>query len=176
MKDELYGPCSKHDGCDWCMKGFNQQSPSSTTFVWPNSRWENIIEVDLKECIVRVWTEFCSFLSGCSENCCRHSVSQKAKYYLTCWLTISCSRKVLRRGLTYVFYDLTLAKLTVFYLLLCWFELIGFVSCSPASWTTCLHFDSRQEVHERSFLHGRSIVSFPPSFFHLTLSSPVRWN
>ena len=85
-----------------------------------------------------------------------------AKHYLTCSLTISFSRKVLRRGLTYVFYDLTLVKLTAFYSLLCWFELIGFVSCSPASWTTCLQFDSRQEVHERSF---------PSWTFHRVLSN-----
>ena len=172
----MNGTCSKPDGCDSCMMGFNQQAPSSTAFVWPNSGWENIIEVDRKECIVRVWTEFCSFLLGCSEHCCRHSVSRKARHFLTCWLTINCSRKVLRRGLTYVVDDLALVKWTVFYLLLCWFELFGSVSCSPAFWTTFLQFDSRHEIHEHSFLHGRSIVSFPPYFLHLTLSSPVRRN
>ena len=176
MKDELNGTCSMHDGYDGCVKGFNQQSPSSTAFVWPNSGWENITEVDLKECIVRVWNEFCPFLLGCSERCCRHSLSKKARRFLTYWLTISCSRKVLRRGLIYVVYDLALAKWTVFYLLLCWFELFGSVSCSAAFWTTFLQFDSRQEIHERSFLHGRSISPFPSSSFHLTLSSPVRRN
>jgi len=90
------------------------------------------------------------------------------------WLSIVQERSCVVGWHTY--FMTTLAKLTVFYLLLCWFELISFVSCSPASWTTCLQFDSQQEVHERSFLHGRSIVSFPPSFFHLTLSSPVRRN
>lgn len=176
MNDELNGTCSKPDGCDGCVKSFNQQSPSSTAFVWSNSGWENIIEVDLKEYIVRVWTEFCSFLLGCSENCCRHSLSRKARHFLTCWLTINCSRKVLRCGLTYVVYDLALDKLAVFYLLLCWFELFGPVSCSPAFWTTCLQFDSRQENDERFFLHGRFIVSFPPYFSHLTFSSPVLRN
>jgi len=158
------------------MKGFNQQSPSSTAFVWPNSGWDNITEMDPKECIVRVWPEFCSFLLGCNEQCCRHSLSRKARHFLTCWLTISYARKFLRRGPTYVIYVLALAKWSVFYLLLCWFGLFGSASCSPAFWTTCLLFDARQEIHERSFLNGRSIVSFPPSSFHLTLSSPVRRN
>lgn len=151
------------------MKDFNQKSRDGTAFVWPNSRWENNIEVDLKECIVRVWTEFCSFLLGSSEHCCPHLFSRKARHFLTCWLTINCSRKSLRRGLTYVVYDLALATGTAFYVLQCWFELLGFVSCSPVFWRTCLQFDSRQEIHARSFLHGRSIVSFPPSSFHLTL-------
>jgi hypothetical protein len=170
------GTCSKPDGCDGFMKGFKQQSPSSTAFVWPNYGWENIIEVDLKECILRVWTEFCSFFLECSEHCYRHSLYRKARHFLTCWSTINCSRMIVRRGLTYVVYDIALAKWTVFYLLLCWFELLGSVSGSAAFWTTCLHFDSRQEIHVRSFFHGLSVVSFPASSSHLTLSSPIRRN